>query len=73
VITIVQSTAMIAGSGIGNVTVQVQVGAATDDNTIVQQGGFSQTNIIDQFGGIEQTTEILKFTGASQDTWEPSS
>ena len=67
-ITIVQSTAMVAGSGVESITVQTQGGSANNSNTIVQQGEFSQTNIIEQFGGIASSNDVLQFTGANQDT-----
>jgi hypothetical protein len=67
VITIVQSTAIVAGSGIAAITLQVQGGSPSTDNIVVQQSGIENSNIIDQFGGITSTNEILQFTGANQD------
>ena len=67
-ITIVQSTAIVAGSGVAATTVQIQFGLPDSFNTIVQQGGFSRTNVIQQFGGITSANEVLQFTGAAQDT-----
>jgi hypothetical protein len=67
-VVIVQSTAIVAGSGIEARTVQVQTGGIGNSAFVIKHGGILNSNIIRQFGGFDSATKILQFTGAGQDT-----
>lgn len=67
-VTIVQSTAVVAASGIENSKVMVQAGGPTADNTVVQFEGFDKTTTIDSFEGFDQVGSVVQFEGANQST-----
>jgi hypothetical protein len=68
VVTIVQSTALVAGLDTEASTVQVQIGGPSALTKIPQFEGFAQSTIVEQFGGIAGYGDVLQFTGAAQDT-----
>lgn len=63
-VTIVQSTAVVAASGIENAKAMVQAGGPTAANTVTQAGGFIESNNINQFGGFSQTNDLRQYDGA---------
>jgi hypothetical protein len=65
---IVQSTAIVAGSGIEARTVQVQFGGINNSAFVIKHGSILNSNIVRQFGGIDSATKLLQFTGDNQDT-----
>ena len=65
---LVQSTAVVAGSGIEAKTLEVQGAAPSTIYAVVQASGVTSSNIIAQLGGITSANEVLQFTGAAQDT-----
>lgn len=68
-IVIVQSTAIVAGSGVAASTTQMQFGGPTDSSFVIAHGGILNSNIINQFGGIFSANKIIQYTGGSQDTF----
>lgn len=67
-VTIVQSTAVVAASGIEDSKAMLQAGGPTAANTVAQAGGFTESNVINQIGGFSENNNIRQYTGASMDS-----
>lgn len=67
-VVIVQSTAILAGSGIEARTSQVQFGGINNSGFVIKPGGILNSNIIAQLGDIASANKIIQYTGGAQDT-----